>query len=72
MLFNSFTMSFFLVYDLPEDQREPCVYILNAMLKSKQLIHSIGAEFSLDQVVQAHQTVEAGKTIGNVVINIAH
>ena len=72
MLFNSFTMSFFLVYDLPEDQREPCVYILNAMLKSKQLIHSIGAEFSLDQVVQAHETVEAGKTIGNVVINIAH
>jgi hypothetical protein len=26
----------------------------------------------LDQVVQAHETVEAGKTIGNVVINIAH
>ena len=72
MLFNSFTLSFFLVYDLPQEQRAPSVYTLNAMLKNKHLIHSIGAEFSLDQVVQAHETVEAGKTIGNVVINIAH
>jgi NADPH2:quinone reductase len=72
MLFNSFTLSFFLVYDIPADQREPCVYILNAMLTNQQLKHSIGAEFTLDQVVQAHETVEAGKTIGNVVINIAH
>jgi len=60
------------VYDLPQEQRAPSVYTLNAMLKNKHLIHSIGAEFSLDQVVQAHETVEAGKTIGNVVINIAH
>jgi NADPH2:quinone reductase len=72
MLFNSFTLSFFLVYDIPEDQREPCVHILNDMLKNQQLIHSIGAEFTLDQVIQAHETVEAGKTIGNLVINIAH
>ena len=72
LLFNSYTLSFFVVYDIPEDQREPCVFILNSMLKNKQLTHSIGAEFSLDQVVQAHETVEAGKTIGNLVINIAH
>lgn len=72
LLFNSYTLSFFVVYDIPEDQREPCVFILNSMLKNKQLTHSIGAELSLDQVVQAHETVEAGKTIGNLVINIAH
>ncbi|MEN9689411.1 MAG: hypothetical protein RI998_1408, partial [Pseudomonadota bacterium] len=32
--------------------------------------HSIGAVFPLDQVVAAHETVEAGQTIGNVVLDI--
>jgi hypothetical protein len=42
------------------------------MLQRRQLVHAIGAEFSLDECVQAHETVEAGKTIGNVVIHLEH
>jgi NADPH2:quinone reductase len=40
------------------------------MLKQHQLTHSIGAEFKLDQVALAHETVETGKLVGNVVINL--
>jgi NADPH2:quinone reductase len=72
LLFNSISMSFFLVYDLPAQQREPCVHILNRMLANKQLKHTIGTTFSLQQNAEAHQTVEAGQTIGNVVIDIEH
>jgi hypothetical protein len=36
------------------------------------LPYAIGDAFSLEYVVQEHETVEAGKTIGNVVIDIAH
>ena len=72
LLFNSISISFFLVYDLPVQQREPCVHILNRMLENKQLKHTIGATFSLQQTAEAHLTVEAGQTIGNVVIDLEH
>ena len=40
--------------------------------KNKQLKHTIGATFSLQQTAQAHLTVEAGQTIGNVLIEVDH
>jgi hypothetical protein len=36
------------------------------------LTHTIAAEYGLAQVVQAHEAVESGKLIGNVVINTTH
>jgi NADPH2:quinone reductase len=71
MLFNSFTLSFFLVYELTPQDRQARVNELTDMLKQNQLSHTIAAEFSLSQVVQAHEAVESGKLIGNVVINTA-
>ncbi len=72
LLMNSISMSFFLVYDLPIQQRQPSLHILNRMLENKQLKHTIGATFSLQQTAEAHLTVEAGQTIGNVVIEVNH
>jgi NADPH2:quinone reductase len=43
---------------------------LTALLKAGQLQHSIGPRFSLDQIVQAHETVEAGQSVGNVVVDL--
>jgi NADPH2:quinone reductase len=43
---------------------------LTALLKAGQLQHSIGPRFSLDQIVQAHETVEAGQSLGNVVVDL--
>ena len=71
MLFNSFTLSFFLVYELTAQDRAVCLSELNQMLQHKQLMHTIAEEFSLAQVVQAHQAVESGKLIGNVVVRLA-
>jgi NADPH2:quinone reductase len=39
------------------------------LLAAGQLKHTIGANFSLDQIVQAHEAVEAGQ-LGNVVIDL--
>ena len=69
-LFQSMGVKFFLVYDLKAADRLTAVARLSDLLAGKHLQHSIGARFGLDQVVQAHHTVEAGQTVGNVVIEL--
>jgi len=69
LLFNSIGLKFFLVYDLLPADRTWCVNRTNELLASGQLKHTIGAHFSLDQIVQAHEAVEAGQ-LGNVVIDL--
>jgi NADPH2:quinone reductase len=51
--------------------RERCIARLTDMLERQQLRHTIGHRFSLAQTVQAHECVEAGQTIGQVVIDLA-
>ena len=69
-LYQSMGVKFFLVYDLTPADRQTAVARLSGMLAAGQLQHSIGARFMLDQVAQAHRTVEAGQTVGNVVIEL--
>ncbi|WP_295519113.1 NADPH:quinone reductase [Limnohabitans sp. Rim8] len=69
-LYQSMGVKFFLVYDLTPADRLVAVARLSAMLSQQQLQHSIGACFTLDQITQAHQTVEAGQTVGNVVLEL--
>ncbi|ALK87849.1 NADPH:quinone reductase [Limnohabitans sp. 63ED37-2] len=69
-LYQSMGVKFFLVYDLTPADRQTAVARLSGMLAAGQLQHSIGARYTLDQVAQAHRTVEAGQTVGNVVIEL--
>jgi NADPH2:quinone reductase len=69
-LFQSMGVKFFLVYDLTPADRQVAAARLSAMLALQQLQHSIGARFSLDQIAQAHQAVEAGQTVGTVVVDL--
>lgn len=69
-LFQSMGVKFFLVYELTPADRQTAVARLSGMLAAGQLQHSIGARYPLDQVAQAHRTVEAGQTVGNVVIEL--
>jgi NADPH2:quinone reductase len=69
LLFNSIGLKFFLVYDLMPADRAWCVNRLNELLAAGGLQHTIGARFTLDQIVKAHEAVEAGQ-LGNVVIDL--
>jgi NADPH2:quinone reductase len=70
LMWHSYRLSLYLVYDLLPHEREQTQYQLQQMLQQGLLQHSIGASFQLDQIVQAHEAVEAGQVIGNVVINL--
>jgi NADPH:quinone reductase len=71
VLFKSLTLQFFLVYELTPAERERALKDLTAMLDSGALTHAIGARFPLADIAVAHETVERGRVLGNVVLDIA-
>lgn len=71
LLFSSISLRFFVVYELTAAERDIALQGLNTMLAAGRLIHTIGARFALDDIAAAHEAVEGGKVIGNVVIDLA-
>lgn len=69
-LFQTVTLKLFLVYTLTEQERHAALDGLSELLKANVLRHDIGQRFTLDEVSTAHETVEQGRTIGNVVIDL--
>jgi NADPH2:quinone reductase len=70
LLTTSLSLQFFLIYDLTDTERVVALNALNDLLSSGKLIHTIGARFTLDDIVAAHEAVERGSLIGNVVVDM--
>ncbi|MET0169489.1 MAG: NADPH:quinone reductase [Aliihoeflea sp.] len=70
LLWGSLTLQVFVVYVLTEDERAVRLQELGELLDTGKLRHAIGATFPLDEVVAAHEAVESGKVIGNVLLRI--
>ncbi len=71
LLQNSITLRFFLVYMMPPELRERATADITRMLEAGELIHNVAQTFALADIVAAHEAVEAGKAMGNVVVRIA-
>jgi NADPH2:quinone reductase len=70
LLYNSFNLRFFVVYDLTPEERQVAIDGLNLVLAAGRLSHTIGARFGLDQIADAHEAVERGQYMGNVVVDV--
>ncbi len=70
LLFNSLKMNFFLVYELTAEQRAAALNLTNDGLSSGKLETLIDATFTLDETAAAHERVESGAALGNVVLEI--
>jgi NADPH2:quinone reductase len=70
LLWNSFNLRFFLVYDLAPQDRRAAIDGLSQLLAGGQLTHAIGARFGLDEIAAAHEAVEGGSLIGNVIVEL--
>ena len=68
MLWGALTLQFFLVYELRPEERAAANAVLEAMQADGALAHSIGARFPLEKIAEAHEAVEAGGVIGNVIL----
>jgi NADPH2:quinone reductase len=60
----------FIVYNLAPADRERAVNTLNAMLVHGGLHHNIAERVPLAECAHAHELVESGKAVGNVVLRI--
>jgi NADPH:quinone reductase len=70
MLVNGIVIRFMLVYELTNEEHQAAIAGITQMLKQKRLVHNIAATYPLDRIVEAHQAVESGKAVGNIVVRI--
>ena len=68
---NSITLRFFLVYELRDDDRSAGIAELTELLEGGKLIHTVARRLPLSDIAEAHDLVERGDVIGNVVLDIA-
>jgi NADPH2:quinone reductase len=71
LLRNAITLKFIYVYELDEAERAAALAGIERALAAGTLITNIGATFPLTDIVAAHEAVEQGQALGNVVVKIA-
>lgn len=69
-LFSSATVKFFLVYELTAAERARAVAGVHGLMAAGRLRHAVGRVLPLDRIADAHEAVEQGAVIGNVVLAI--
>jgi NADPH2:quinone reductase len=68
LIAKNLQLKFFIVYHLTVGDRDRANHTLQRMLERNQLDHRIAARYALDDIVAAHELVESGAAVGNVVV----
>lgn len=63
-------LRFFIVYNLADDDRARAETLLTRFLARGALQHQVAARLPLAQVAEAHELIEQGRVVGNVVLQI--
>jgi len=69
LIAKNLQLKFFIVYHLTAVDRARAQSTLTRMLVRDELDHRIAARFALSDVSAAHELVESGRAVGNVVVN---
>lgn len=70
LMFRHINLRLFLVYLLTQKQRALVIDKLTQAMQQDALQHIIAATFPLEDIATAHEAVESGQMIGNVVLTI--
>ena len=70
MLVNAIGIKFVYVYELTAAERMAAVSAITRMLEDQTLINNVALTLPLNDVVAAHEAVEQGKAMGNVVVTL--
>lgn len=61
---------FFIVYELAPAARERCLGLLARLLEEERLVHAIAGTLPLAECAAAHELVQSGDAMGNIVLTI--
>lgn len=61
----------FIVYVLDPADRQRAIDTLDGFLARGDLVHQIAERLPLERIVEAHETVESGRLVGNLVLSLA-
>jgi NADPH:quinone reductase len=67
---NAITLKYVYIYELTSAERTAALAAINDALKAGKLINRVGKTFPLADIVAAHEAVEQGQVLGNVVVNV--
>jgi NADPH2:quinone reductase len=70
VFFASLTLHTFLLYELQPQVRERNIAWLNKLMSEGKLQHAISQCYNLKDAAAAHEMVESGRAVGNVVIQV--
>jgi len=70
LISRNVTLRFFIVYNLPLSDRALAESTLKRLLSSGRLQHNIAERVPLGEIARAHELVESGGVMGNVVLEI--
>ena len=70
LMFKGVKLNTYLIYIVSESDRSMIVNGLNEAMKDGALNHVITESYALDDIIDAHQSMESNQVIGNIVIKI--
>jgi NADPH:quinone reductase len=68
MILRGAAVRFFIVYELSPPARAQGIRDLTRWMEDGRLQHAIGATLPLDRTIDAHEMLEQGRVVGNVVV----
>ncbi|HEX2495027.1 MAG TPA: NADPH:quinone reductase [Steroidobacter sp.] len=70
MITKHLRLRFFIVYTLSAHDRMQAIEGVTSMLSEGRLTHNLAERLPLERIAEAHELVESGRAVGNVVIRI--
>ena len=70
VIVKNISIGFFIVYNLPREDRTRAEAVLNGFLRRGALQHNVAATVPLADIAHAHEMVERGEAAGNVVVRM--
>jgi NADPH:quinone reductase-like Zn-dependent oxidoreductase len=70
LIYKNLAVHYVLVYAMSKEAHQAAIEDITTCLKAGVLRHVIAQRFKLSEIAQAHQMMETGKAIGNLVIEI--
>ena len=70
LILTGAAIRFFIVYELSPETRAEAIKQLTGWINAGRLRHAVATRYPLDSIVDAHEAVERGTHIGNVVVTL--